>query len=438
MRYKIIIPICILALTLGWLFSSFSSPRQPKDIEEIKQENILTEQTRDTKFVRVFDITVKPNTHYKQIDFGFKYTSFIIELIDKVGLKRVRYTSSDNEVTVLNDVTHGDHENNRTLSGFVIPKKEQRFMDLFSGDLSGKIRIFLFYAPPIKYQYSARQYKASDSCGKPEMILGSTWREGLNAPIGVREPTTVNHNIIHHAASSNSNSDYINVVRNIYLLHTQSNGWDDIGYNFLIAQNGSIFEGRDPQDVNDIDNIKGAHFCGKNSGTMGICVLGNYMETSPTNESLKSLKHVLVWKCVKSGIDPLNSLPHPSSFSPKLKSISGHRDGCATACPGDSLYLLLAGMRSDIYQQWLNCGGVAGGTLAVNATQFRVSVANGVVTLFPNSLSWTNVEIYSTIGTMVQAYSFGEVIKAPGEGAYIIRVRAKDNEVYTARFLVTP
>lgn len=50
---------------------------------------------------------------------------------------------------------------------------------------------------------------------------------------------------VHHTAGSNDLSqDYAATVRAIYVYHVQSNGWSDIGYQYLIDGNGVVYEGR--------------------------------------------------------------------------------------------------------------------------------------------------------------------------------------------------
>ena len=94
---------------------------------------------------------------------------------------------------------------------------------------------------------------------------------------------------MHHSAGSTFDTNYTAVVRSYYLLHTEVNGWDDIGYNYLIARDGSIFAGRDPQNRTGVaqDNVHGAHFCGKNDYTMGICVIGDFTSQAPAAEAPK-------------------------------------------------------------------------------------------------------------------------------------------------------
>ena len=185
------------------------------------------------------------------------------------------------------------------------------------------------------------------------MIEQQVWRENLPEPDYERIVHKVRNIIIHHSATTNDLIDYTNVVRNIYLSHTQVYGWSDIGYNYLIAQDGTIFKGRDP-GIFEQDNVMGAHFCSSNSGTMGICILGNYMDINPTRESLNALIYLLTWKSSKDSLNPYGTSMHP--LNPDLHIIAGHRDGCSTLCPGDSLYENLGYTKQETSGKLKSCG----------------------------------------------------------------------------------
>jgi hypothetical protein len=164
--------------------------------------------------------------------------------------------------------------------------------------------------------------------------------------------TEVTHLVVHHSAGVNTASDWSAVIRAIWDFHVNGNGWADIGYNWLVDPNGNIYQGRG-------DNIRGAHLCGKNSNTMGICVLGNFTEVTPAEEAIQSLEELLAWKVCDSGVDPLGSAFHPPSGA-VVNHIIGHRDGCATSCPGDSFYPLLEGIKEDVNNYILSeCSGLA-------------------------------------------------------------------------------
>jgi hypothetical protein len=331
-------------LLSGWLLSSHT----PLPINTESNQSIVSEDIQQP-FVKVLDLTLTDHTWYRDIDFNFRYTSFIFEVSRQSDFTLTSYFTTENDAFKLDSLPQTDQPGDERRSPFVVPNLPQDKFSFYSGKLEGKVRIYLYYAPPIKIEYpNSLGKKNQEFCSKPSMVLGKTWRKGLPDPVGTRERHDVKHCIVHHAASSNTNHDYVNVVRNIFLLHTQTNGWDDIGYNYIIAQNGSIFEGREHQDIDSSDNIKGAHFCGKNTNTLGLCLLGNYQDMSPSQPTIESLTHLLTWKCFLDDISSMGESPHPSQVSPKLAHVAGHRDGCATACPGDSMYPLLPELRNVI------------------------------------------------------------------------------------------
>lgn len=94
----------------------------------------------------------------------------------------------------------------------------------------------------------------------------------------------------------------------------KARGWNDIGYHYLIQQNGLILCGRDV-------NLQGAHCKGHNENTIGIAYVGGLINGQPadtrTDKQKNSLKMLIV---------------HLKSMF-KITDISGHRDYCAVACP---------------------------------------------------------------------------------------------------------
>ena len=50
-------------------------------------------------------------------------------------------------------------------------------------------------------------------------------------------------------------------------IHVDENGWDDIGYHYIIKRNGVVDQGRP-------HNAVGAHCRGQNQTSIGICLIG--------------------------------------------------------------------------------------------------------------------------------------------------------------------
>lgn len=202
--------------------------------------------------------------------------------------------------------------------------------------------------------FDAAQFRSPQTveCNNPPpAVPQSAWRNGLPEPNYTRTFHEVFHNVIHHSAGSNSNTNYTQVVRDIYLYHTQVNGWSDIGYNYLIAQDGTLFAGRDP-GTGSQDNVRGAHFCGANSGTMGICLLGNYETATPTTSTWETLETLVTFELLDQEHDPFETDNHSLG---NLGTIIGHLDGCATLCPGENVYNQLVAFRSSVDAKIQQC-----------------------------------------------------------------------------------
>ncbi len=178
--------------------------------------------------------------------------------------------------------------------------------------------------------------------------------------------TTVTHLIVHHTDGANTATDWAAVVRSIWVLHVQGNGWNDIGYNYLIAPTGVLYEGRAGGD-----GVLGAHFSAVNGGTMGVSIMGTYSTVPVTQAARESLRDMLAWQAGKWGIDPQAERLHASSGL-TLRTISGHRDANlasgATECPGNALYSILPALRTDV-------GKIAVGSCPVTLSAENLCVA---------------------------------------------------------------
>ena len=251
-------------------------------------------------------------------------------------------------------LVHDSEEFGPFYSHLYIPEKPSNSISIVNKTGRG-FKLHTHNISPLQNQSAGLTIQGPNPCEKPHWIDQSIWRLGLDPPLQNPLTTNVKHLIVHHSAGSNTNLNFTDVVRNIYVYHTKSRGWNDIGYNFLVAQDGTIYAGRDPQGATSQDNVLGAHFCSKNSLTMGVCLLGNYSDTIPKLSMLKALEKILVWKLYKEQLLPLDSFPHPGQTDPNLLSLVGHRDGCATQCPGNNMYPLLAQIRTNVLSTMKIC-----------------------------------------------------------------------------------
>src|SRR5438876_7080380 len=167
--------------------------------------------------------------------------------------------------------------------------------------------------------------------------------------------TAINFAVVHHTAGSNdyTAAQSAAIVRGIELYHVEGNGWNDIGYNFLVDKYGQVFEGR----YGGVDKaVIGAHAEGFNAGSFGVSVLGSYGSAGISAAAKASLEQLLAWKLDLAHIDPLSTLIWPSGGNPRfpvgvpvvIRAISGHRDTGFTDCPGDAFYAELPQIAKEV------------------------------------------------------------------------------------------
>ncbi|MGW1956375.1 peptidoglycan recognition protein family protein [Streptomyces sp. NPDC001920] len=158
---------------------------------------------------------------------------------------------------------------------------------------------------------------------------------------------------VHHTATGGGYrcSQVGSLIRGIYRYHVKSMGWRDIGYNFLVDKCGNIYEGRAGGVAKP---VLGAHTLGFNSNSMGIAVLGSYGTTKPSSASVKAIARLTAWKLGLFGVNPRGKTYLKSGGgnlyrkgkNVRLNTISGHRDGYSTECPGWQLYRKLGTARA--------------------------------------------------------------------------------------------
>src|SRR4051794_4852600 len=192
--------------------------------------------------------------------------------------------------------------------------------------------------------------------GSPQIISRPAWN--ANESIRRAAPlfaSSLHFAVVHHTAGTNTytRAQSAAIVRGIMTYHVQGNGWNDIGYNFLVDKYGQVFEGR----FGGIErNVVGAHAQGFNSGSVGVALIGNYDGTGMAAAARDALVRVLAWRLDVGHVDPLSTLTWPSGGNPRfptgvsvfLRAVSGHRDTGFTECPGDALYAQLNSLAQDV------------------------------------------------------------------------------------------
>ena len=100
--------------------------------------------------------------------------------------------------------------------------------------------------PVMAPQDGLRPRRAGNGSGppQPEVISRSTWGADEGKRKGPIEFAPISKLVVHHTVTANDDPDPAQTVRAVYAYHTRHNGWNDIGYNFLVDQQGRVYEGR--------------------------------------------------------------------------------------------------------------------------------------------------------------------------------------------------
>lgn len=306
-----------------------------------------------------------------------------------------------------------------------------------SGRFTGRIHVFGAVDKAISAanlpQETGVDESVDCSCPQPVFVPRTVWGSSFGLTGDIYTPpavyTDVTHLIVHHSAGTNTSSNWAGVVASIFDYHVNTNGWSDVGYNWLIDPNGVLYEGRGGGD-----NVRGAHMCGYNNNTMGVCLLGNFVSVSPPPAALATLKKLLAWKSCKEDIDPVTSGPIVSHTG-FMAHISGHRDGCApnyTECPGGLLYGQLAALRLSVADE------IATACSGPTDTRF-LPQGTAALALWPNpvsdilTVSWPDnesppgwIRLSDVCGRVA-----GQYIPAPQSGSFTINTSSLPSGMYS-------
>jgi hypothetical protein len=219
--------------------------------------------------------------------------------------------------------------------------------------------------------------------GAPPIILREEWGGDTLRTKGKPAYGTVEMAFVHHTVNANDYGpeDSAGIVLAMARYHISSNGWNDLGYNFVVDRYGQIFEGR----AGGIDQaVIGAQAQGYNAVSTGVANIGTFEDVGQTNEALNAMARLIAWKLALHGAPVTGTVTvtsaggaankHPAGRPVTFERISGHRDGDKTSCPGAALYAQLPELRRRAARHDVPVGQPAavGGELTVAAAATKV------------------------------------------------------------------
>jgi hypothetical protein len=178
--------------------------------------------------------------------------------------------------------------------------------------------------------------RAAVTAPKPKIFSRAQW----GADESMRDAPSLHYyevhaGFVHHTVNANgyTRAQVPSIIRGIYAYHTRSQGWSDIGYNFLVDRFGRIWEGR----YGGVDRpVVGAHTLGYNDNAFAMSAIGNFETARPSRAMIRAYGRLFAWKLSLHGVSASDGKQYVTSRY--FKAINGHRDAGATACPGINLY----------------------------------------------------------------------------------------------------
>lgn len=158
---------------------------------------------------------------------------------------------------------------------------------------------------------------------RPAIVSAAEWGSKPQ-PIPDARKHTPRFVTIHHAGVEwKAARPAVEFVRNMQAWGQKDKNWPDLPYHFLIAPDGTIFEGRSLQYEPE-SNTKY-----ELAGNIGVEMMGNFETQRPSAAQLQSCARLVAWLCQELKIDPAN--------------IRGHTDAAPgqTSCPGKDFYRYL-------------------------------------------------------------------------------------------------
>ena len=328
----------LLSIILFFTFSLFGQEITHKKIEYSKLVGFSN--IANSEFLsEIIEIPIQNAEPFIAIGLSASITNmnksaqfFIRASVNKNNWSEWQLITNDNDL---------EHKANKFVGSLAFFDKSNKFMQFRTNGL--KDLTFSFISPGKTPQQEIRDniiksqnYNSIKTLGRPEFVSRKTWGCPQTENVSARSLTNVTHLIIHHSAANTVSTDYAAVVRTYWDWHVNGNGWDDIGYNWLVDPNGVLYKGRAWKSETE-ENILGAHNSGKNSGTSGICFIGNYVSDIPSNIGLNKVASIAAFLCDKYGIDPKGNTYH-EAINKVNNNLTGHgQSGGGTECPGTQM-----------------------------------------------------------------------------------------------------
>ncbi len=199
--------------------------------------------------------------------------------------------------------------------------------------------------------------EAPSACppGKPKIVSRTAWGspDGQDSPAWRPETTQVTHIVVDQTATANSPAtaygelfadeavDWTTLMRSLWSYQANTLNWGDIGYNYVVAPDGTIYEGRAGSRQGKRNVLSRHDGYGDQAvtvalaGCYGDCEAHSLHVTQPPQAMVNRAVELIAWQTRTLDLDATGQTYFDDRLLPV---IAGGRDITDSDSPGDLLY----------------------------------------------------------------------------------------------------
>jgi len=386
------------------IFCSFLSSYGKSNLihKKVEYSNFsILEKANQSEFLSNFiDVPIVKPDPFLAVGFQANLRSNLnnAEIFLRVSVDKKEWT----DWQLVHNEFHGENSEANYLAELSFFEKDTKYIQFkISSDTKIESIVFNFISPgsssQVQNKIQLTKENFDSNIDRPAYVSRKEWNSPQDEHISSRTLTDVTHLIIHHSAGNTTSNDFAAVVLAYWDYHVNGHGWDDIGYNWLVDPNGVLYKGRAWKSETE-ENIQGAHNSAKNGNTSGICLIGNYVSSTPSEKGLDKLASICAFLCSKYDIDPLGKSYH-ASIEKVNDNITGHgQSGGGTACPGTQLINRMQTLREMTKNKNYDITAAPGIISSYPSTEYdSVYLSKDIVVEFSHPMDTNSVESAFTI-----------------------------------------
>lgn len=183
-------------------------------------------------------------------------------------------------------------------------------------EVQERLRALGFYSGKIDGDLGPASRKAiiaalAGVAAKPQQPVPDTVKSLLSKQ--PKASRSINEIIVHCTATPDGRAVSVDTIRGWH----KAQGWEDIGYHYVVLLDGTVQAGRPEAEI-------GSHVAGHNTGTLGVVYVGGVAADGTTPKDTRTPAQKAALLAIVKGL---------IAKYPSVKKVTGHNQYAAKACP---------------------------------------------------------------------------------------------------------